>query len=55
MFCSPKQLPVVEKVNEYETNLDGFLPHIVVEQETGVPKSNRYKSCMHQNHSVIMG
>ena len=35
------QSPVVEKVNEYETNLNGFLPHVVVEQETGVPGSEK--------------
>ena len=35
------QSPVVEKVNEYETNLNGFLPHVVVKQEAGVPASNR--------------
>jgi len=43
-YVALKQSPVVEKVNKYETNLNGFLPHVVVEQETGVPKSNRYKS-----------
>ena len=35
------QSPVEEKVNEYETYLNGFLPHVVVEQKTGVPEQKR--------------
>ena len=40
-FTAILQSPVVKKVNEYENNLNGFLSHVVVEQETGVPASNR--------------
>ena len=35
------QSPVEEKVNEYETYLNGFLSHVVVEQKTGVPEQKR--------------
>ena len=38
------QAPVVDKIEENETNLYYFLPNVVVEKEAGVPKSNRDKS-----------
>ena len=34
-----KQTPVVDEIKENETNLDGFLPHVVVEKEAGVPRN----------------
>ena len=37
------QSPVEEKINEYETYLNGFLPHVVVEQKTGVPEQKKIK------------
>ena len=47
--------PVVDEIEENETNLDHFLPHVVVVKEAGVPKSNRdNKSHLDQNHSSVM-